>query len=122
LSHIIEGKKDQEILSNFLGPEYYNKFQIVKNKIKDPDYKDIYKLITKNQDEVKRYIDNVQSQSDKVKEDKKVQNYCMKTLIGEFIELQRTTQLNTMVRIQNGVFQEILKDMKIKAKLTLMNI
>lgn len=70
-SIIIEGKKDQEILSNFLGPDYYDKFQNVKNKIKDPEYKDIYKIISKDPNDVKAYIDTVQSSSDKRKEDKK---------------------------------------------------
>lgn len=59
-----EGKKDQEILNNFLGDDYYNKYQGIRNKIKDPDYKDIYKLIKKDPDEVKDYIDNFKSNAD----------------------------------------------------------
>jgi len=59
-----EGKKDQEILNNFLGDDYYNKYQDIRNKIKDPDYKDIYKLIKKDPDEVKNYIDNFKSNAD----------------------------------------------------------
>lgn len=59
-----EGKKDQEILNNFLGDDYYSKYQDIRNKIKDPDYKDIYKLIKKDPDEVKNYIDNFQSNTD----------------------------------------------------------
>ena len=46
-SYIIEGKRDQEILSDFLGDDYYNKYQTIKNKISDPEFKDIYRLIKK---------------------------------------------------------------------------
>lgn len=67
---IIEGKKDQEILRDFLGDEYYDKFTSVKAKIKDPDYKDIYKLIKKDHDEVKSYIDSIKSNRDSRKADK----------------------------------------------------
>jgi hypothetical protein len=70
-SLLLEGKRDQEILNNFLGDDYYNKFQIIKNKIKDPEYKDIYKIIKKDPDDVKSYIDTIQSSSDKRREDKK---------------------------------------------------
>lgn len=67
LEHILyesllnEGKKDQEILNSFLGDDYYNKYNLIKNKISDPEYKDIYKLIKKDPNEVKDYIDNFQS-------------------------------------------------------------
>ena len=44
-----EGKQDQEILNSFLGDEYYNKYNSIKNKITDNEYKDIYKLIKKIQ-------------------------------------------------------------------------
>lgn len=64
---IIEGKRDQEILNDFLGNDYYNKYQTIKNRISDPDYKDVYKLIKKNPDEVKSYIDNFKSNRDSVK-------------------------------------------------------
>lgn len=67
---IIEGKKDQEILRDFLGDEYYDKFTSVKAKIKDPDYKDIYKLVKKDPDEVKSYIDSIKSNRDSRKADK----------------------------------------------------
>jgi len=63
-SLLLEGKRDQEILNNFLGDGYYNKYQAIKNKIKDPEYKDIYKLIKKDPDEVKNYIDSFQSNTD----------------------------------------------------------
>ena len=63
-SLLLEGKRDQEILNNFLGDEYYNKYQAIKNKIRDPEYKDIYKLIKKDPDEVKNYIDSFQSNTD----------------------------------------------------------
>ena len=62
-----EGKQDQEILNDFLGDDYYNKYQIIKNRISDPDYKDIYKLIKKDPDEVKNFIDNFKSNRDSVK-------------------------------------------------------
>ena len=68
--YLLEGKRDQEILNNFLGDEYYAKYNTVKNKIKDPEYKDIYQLIKKDPDEVKNYIDNFQSNSGKRREDK----------------------------------------------------
>ena len=67
---IIEGKRDQEILNNFLGDDYYNKYQLIKNKIKDPEYKDIYKLIKKDPDEVKNYIDSFRSKTDVRRTDK----------------------------------------------------
>jgi hypothetical protein len=68
---IIEGKRDQEILNNFLGDDYYNKYQLIKNKIKDPEYKDIYKMIKMDPGEVKDYIDNFQSKTDIRRSDKK---------------------------------------------------
>lgn len=61
---ILEGKQDQEILKNFLGDEYYNKYQLIKNKIKNPQYKDIYKIIKMDPDEVKDYIDSFKSKND----------------------------------------------------------
>lgn len=63
-AYIIEGKHDQEVLQNFLGDEYYDKYNAIKNKIKDHEYKDIYKLIKKDPDEVRDYIDNIQSKRD----------------------------------------------------------
>jgi len=62
-----EGRQDQEVLNNFLGDDYYTKYQSIKNKISDPDYKDVYKLIKKDPDEVKNYIDNFKSSRDLVK-------------------------------------------------------
>lgn len=67
---IIEGKQDQEVLKNYLGDEYYNKFLAVKDKIKDPGYKDIYQLIKKDPNEVKAYIDSIKSNRDLRKNDK----------------------------------------------------
>ena len=69
-SLVYEGKKDQEILNNFLGDEYYNKYNLIKNKITDNEYKDIYKLIKKDPDEVKDYIDNIKSNTDKRRNNK----------------------------------------------------
>lgn len=63
----LESKADQEMLRKYLGDDYYNKYQLIKNKINDPDYKDIYKLIKKDPDEVKDYIDNFQSNRDSIK-------------------------------------------------------
>ena len=57
-SYIIEGKRDQEILRYFLGDDYYDKYLSIKNKISDNEYKDIYKIIKKDLDEVKDYIDS----------------------------------------------------------------
>jgi hypothetical protein len=65
-----EGKKDQEVLNDFLGDDYYDRYLSIKNKISDPEYKDIYKLIKKDPDEVKDFIDNVQSKSDVRRSDK----------------------------------------------------
>jgi ankyrin repeat protein len=67
----LEGKADQEMLRKYLGDDYYNKYQLIKNKIKDPEYKDIYKLIKKDSDEVKDYIDSFQSNTDIRRSDKK---------------------------------------------------
>lgn len=61
---IYESRQDQEILNDFLGDDYYNKYQAIKNKISDPEYKDVYKLIKKDPDEVKDYIDNFKSNRD----------------------------------------------------------
>lgn len=63
--YLLESKTDQEKLLNFLGQEYYDKYNNIKNKIKDPEYKDIYKLIKKDPEEVVNFIDNFQSKSDK---------------------------------------------------------
>lgn len=57
----LEGKRDQEILRDFLGDDYYDKYTSIKNKIKDTEYKDIYKLIKMDPNEVKDYIDSFQS-------------------------------------------------------------
>ena len=56
---LYEGKQDQENLLKFLGQEYYDKYNLIKNKIKDPDYKDIYKLMKLDLDDVKDYIDEL---------------------------------------------------------------
>jgi len=62
---ICEGKHDQEVLRDFLGDEYYDKYTLIKNKIKDSNYKDIYKLIRRDPDEVKAYIDSFKSNRDR---------------------------------------------------------
>ena len=64
-AYILEGKRDQEVLNDFLGDDYYNKYLSIKNKISDPEYKDIYKLVKKDPNEVKDYIDNFKSSRDK---------------------------------------------------------
>ena len=38
-SLLYEGKQDQEKLLNFLGQEYYDKYNLIKNKITDPNTK-----------------------------------------------------------------------------------
>lgn len=58
-SLLYEGKQDQENLLKFLGQEYYDKYNLIKNKIKDPEYKDIYKLMKMDLDDVKDYIDEL---------------------------------------------------------------
>ena len=63
-SLLYEGKQDQEKLLNFLGKDYYDKYIKIKNKITDPEYKDIYKMMKLDLDEVKDYIDSFQSKSD----------------------------------------------------------
>ena len=63
-SLLYEGKQVQEKLLNFLGKDYYDKYINIKNKIKDPEYKDIYKLMKKDLDDVKDYIDSFQSKND----------------------------------------------------------
>ena len=63
-SLVYEGKRDQEILRDFLGDDYYDKYTSIKNKIKDTEYKDIYKLIKKDPNDVKDYIDSFQSNTD----------------------------------------------------------
>ena len=73
-SLLYEGKQDQENLLKFLGQEYYDKYNLIKNKIKDPVYKDIYKLIKMDLDDVKDYIDeisNKQSNADLRRDAKK---------------------------------------------------
>ena len=64
---ILESKQDQEVLNDFLGDYYYNKYLTIKNRISDTDYKDIYRLIKKDPYEVKNYIDNFKSKRDSVK-------------------------------------------------------
>ena len=59
--HLLEGQIDQEVLNDFLGDDYYNKYTAIKNKISDPEYKDIYKLVKKDPDDVKNYIDSFKS-------------------------------------------------------------
>ncbi len=81
-----EGKQGQEILNDFLGDEYYNKYNSIKNKITDNDYKDIYKLIKKYPDEVKDYIDNFKSNRDYVKAAKSDAKNYMKIQTGSYIE------------------------------------
>ena len=63
-SLLCEGKQDQENLLKFLGQNYYNKYNLIKNKITDPEYKDIYKLMKKDPSDVRNYIDDVQSRGD----------------------------------------------------------
>ena len=58
-SLLIEGKQDQEKLLNFLGQDYYNKYNLIKDKIQDPEYKDIYRMMKKDPSEVEDYIDEL---------------------------------------------------------------
>lgn len=70
-SLLYEGKQDREKLLNFLGQDYYNKYNIIKNKIKDPEYRDIYKMMKLDLDDVKDYIDDFQSNTDLRRDAKK---------------------------------------------------
>lgn len=70
-SLLFEGKQDQENLLNFLGQDYYDKYNLIKNKIQDPEYKDIYKLMKKDPSEVEDYIDDFQSNMDLMRDAKK---------------------------------------------------
>jgi len=66
-NQIYEGRHDLDLLKSYLGYDYYNKYNLIKNKISDPEYKDVYKLVKKDPDEVKDYIDNFKSNRDSVK-------------------------------------------------------
>ena len=70
-SLLFEGKQDQEKLLNFLGQDYYDKYNLIKNKIQDPEYKDIYRIMKKDPSEVENYIDDFQSNMDLRREAKK---------------------------------------------------
>ena len=73
-SLLFEGKQDQENLLNFLGQDYYDKYNLIKSKITDPEYKDIYRMMKKDLDEVEDYIDELskkQSNMDLRREAKK---------------------------------------------------
>lgn len=70
-SLLIEGKRDQEELLNFLGQDYYDKYIGIRDKITDPEWKDYYKLMKKNSSDVKDYIDDFQSNMDLRREAKK---------------------------------------------------
>ena len=61
---VIEGKIDQKVLNDFLGDDYYDKYIAIKNKISNPEYKDVYKLIKKDPNVVKDYIDHFKSSRD----------------------------------------------------------
>lgn len=56
-----ESKQDQEVLKDFLGDDYYTKYTNIKNKISDNEYKDIFKIVKKDVDDVKEYIDSFKS-------------------------------------------------------------
>lgn len=67
---LYESKADQDLLLKFLGDEYYNKYVGIKNKINNPEYKDIYRMIKKDPNEVKNYIDSFQSNRSNRQQDK----------------------------------------------------
>ena len=61
-NHILkESKQDQEVLKDSLGDDYYTKYNNIKNKISDNEYKDIFKIVKKDVDDVKEYIDSFKS-------------------------------------------------------------
>ena len=70
-SLLFEGKQDQENLLNFLGQDYYDKYNLIKDKIQDPEYKDIYRMMKKDPSEVEDYIDDFQSNMELRREAKK---------------------------------------------------
>lgn len=70
-SLLFEGKQDQERLLNFLGQEYYDKYNRIKDKIQNPEYKDIYRMMKKDPSDVENYIDDFQSNMDLRREAKK---------------------------------------------------
>lgn len=68
---IKESKQDQEVLKDFLGDDYYNKYNNIKNKITDNEYKDIYSILKKDVNDVKKYIDSFKSNREIIKNAKK---------------------------------------------------
>lgn len=67
---LYESKADQDLLLKFLGDEYYDKYVRIKNKINNPEYKDIYRMIKKDPNDVKNYIDSFQSNRSNRQQDK----------------------------------------------------
>ena len=70
-SFLYEGKQDQELLLQHLGPELYKKYTDIRNKITDPEYKDFYKVIKMPVEDIEAYIDSFQSNADLRREAKK---------------------------------------------------
>ena len=70
-SLLYEGKQDQELLLQHLGPELYKKYTDIRNKITDPEYKDFYKVIKMPVEDIEAYIDSFQSNADLRREAKK---------------------------------------------------
>ena len=70
-SLLYEGKQDQELLLQHLGPELYKKYTDIRNKITDPEYKDFYKVIKMPVEDIETYIDSFQSNADLRREAKK---------------------------------------------------
>lgn len=65
-----ESKKDLDILRQHLGDEYFDKYIAIKNRIKDPEYKDIYKMIKMDPEEIYKFVDSFTSASSKRRNDK----------------------------------------------------
>lgn len=67
---ILESKKDLDDLKKHLGDDLYNDYMKIRDRISDSEWKDFQKLKKKDPDEIKDFVDNFQSKSDKRKSDK----------------------------------------------------
>ena len=66
----LEAKKDLDDLKQHLGDDLFDDYMRIRNKISDSDWKNFEILKKKDPDDVRDYVDNFQSKSDKRKQDK----------------------------------------------------
>ena len=66
----LESKKDLDDLKKHLGDDLYNDYMKIRDRIFDSEWKDFQKLKKKDPEEIKDFVDNFQSKSDKRKSDK----------------------------------------------------